>query len=76
MNKTKEQAFTPTVKLLRISEVASLTTISKQHIYTLARAGNFPKARKLGANTSVWLESEVVEWINNRLGLESGGAAP
>lgn len=63
------------IKLIRISEVSELTTISKQHIYTLARNGNFPKARKLGANTSVWLESEVVEWINNRLGLEPGVVA-
>lgn len=63
------QSGTPQVKLIRINEVAALTTYSKQHIYTLARNGHFPKARKLGANTSVWLEHEVLAWISARLGL-------
>lgn len=62
-------------KLIKIGEVSSLTTISKSHIYTLARQGKFPKARKLGVNTSVWLESEVLGWINERLGLETGEVA-
>jgi len=63
------------IKLIRISEVSTLTTISKQHIYTLARQGKFPKPRKLGANTSVWLESEVLDWMSKRLGLEAGEVA-
>lgn len=69
------QNGTPQAKLIRIGEVSSLTTFSKQHIYTLARNGKFPKPRKLGANTSVWIKSEVVAWINERLGLETDGVA-
>lgn len=57
-------------KLIKIGEVSELTTISKSHIYTLARQGKFPKARKLTENSSVWLESEVIEWMQKRLGIE------
>lgn len=59
----------PAQKLLRIRGVSDLTGYSPSHIYTLARQGNFPSPRKLGPNTSVWLESEIVDWINERLGL-------
>jgi len=57
-------------KLIRAKEVAKKVTLSVSHIYRLARDGKFPKPRKLSANTSVWLEEEVEQWINERLGLE------
>lgn len=58
-------------ELIRIGQVSELTTISKSHIHTLVREGKFPKSRKLGANTAVWLKSEVVQWINDRLDLSN-----
>ncbi len=54
-------------KLIRIKEVAKLTTFSKTNIYLLARQGLFPKPTKLGLNSSVWVESEVIDWINHKL---------
>ena len=57
-------------KLIRISEVSKLTTISKSHLYTLIRQGKFIKPRKLGRNTSVWVESQVLDWLSNQLGLD------
>jgi prophage regulatory protein len=62
-------------KLIKIGEVSNLTTISKSHLYTLARQGKFPKARKLTENSSVWLESEVIDWMQKRLGIELGECA-
>ncbi|MEA1990243.1 MAG: AlpA family phage regulatory protein [Pseudomonadota bacterium] len=59
------------IKLIRIGEVSNLTTISKSHIYTLARQGKFPKPRKISVNTSVWLESEILQWMEEQLGLNS-----
>jgi len=53
--------------LLRIGEVSKRTTISKPHIYTLIRQGNFPKPIKLTVNTSVWLESDIDAWIDSRI---------
>ena len=61
-------------KIIRISEVSKLTTISKSHIYTLARSGKFPKPRKITTNTSVWIESEILTWMEEQLGIEAVGA--
>lgn len=66
MNQSKEN-------FLRIGEVAAKTTFSKPHIYTLIRQGKFPKPVKLSANTSVWLESEINEWLEARI--QERGAA-
>lgn len=63
------------IKLIRIGEVSNLTTISKSHIYTLARQGKFPKPRKISENTSVWLESEILNWMEDKLGIETGEVA-
>lgn len=56
-------------KLLKVNEVASMTKQSISNIYTLARNGKFPPPRKLTENSSVWLESEIVDWISQRLEL-------
>ena len=63
------------IKLIRIGEVSNLTTISKSHIYTLARQGKFPKPRKISENTSVWLESEILNWMEDKLGIATGEVA-
>lgn len=60
-----------TPKLLKFREVAELTKQSVTNVYTLARKGEFPKPRKLTANSTVWLESEVIDWINRRLGIDT-----
>ena len=58
-------------KLIRAKEVAKKVTLSVSHVYRLARDGKFPKPRKLSANTTVWVEEEIDQWINERLGLNS-----
>ena len=56
-------------RVLRPQELPAYVKLSLSHIYALARKGEFPKPRKLTENTSVWLESEVLEWMNERIGL-------
>ena len=75
LNTSKQQSEKTSFKLIRISEVSNLTTISKSHIYTLARLGKFPKPRKISVNTSVWLESEILQWLEEQLGMNSEGVA-
>lgn len=53
--------------ILRIKEVTELTTLSSSYIYKLTSLGKFPKSKKLTENTSVWLKSEVINWINEKL---------
>jgi prophage regulatory protein len=40
---------------------------SPQHIARLEKADQFPKRVQLGPNRVGWLESEVLEWLKERL---------
>jgi prophage regulatory protein len=45
---------------------------SRQEIDRKVRAGKFPRPVKLGTNTNVWLESEIDEWIAQRISARDG----
>jgi prophage regulatory protein len=49
---------------LRLSEVQYKTGLSKPGIYKFIQLGKFPRPSKIGC-ASVWLESEIDEWIAN-----------
>jgi predicted DNA-binding transcriptional regulator AlpA len=48
---------------LRIKDVGCLTALSPSYIYELQSKGAFPQSRKIAPKVSVWLESEVHEWM-------------
>lgn len=50
-------------KLIRLPEVIRRTGFGKTWIYTLIRAGKFPKQIKIGERAIAFIESEVDEWI-------------
>ena len=56
-------------RLIRINEVMRITGISKSYIYQLCSQNQFPKSIQLvpGGSSVAWVESEVSEWINNRI---------
>jgi prophage regulatory protein len=47
--------------------VIQLTGLSKSTIYSYIQLGKFPSPIKLGFRRVGWLESEVLEWINERV---------
>lgn len=47
---------------LRLPQVKAKTGLSKSRIYALIKEGRFPKPGKVG-ETSLWLESEVDEFL-------------
>ena len=55
------------VRLIKLPEVKSRTGNSKSHIYDLSKKGLFPKPVKLSAHSSAWVESEVDQWIDDRI---------
>jgi prophage regulatory protein len=55
------------MKFIRIKQVAEMTTLSIPSIYRLASEGKFPKQIKLAENSSRWLESEVMDYINKKI---------
>ncbi len=50
-----------------LSWVIELTGYSKQSIYRLMAAGEFPKPISLGARKVAWMESDVLSWLNSRV---------
>jgi prophage regulatory protein len=55
------------MKVLNKRELRAKTTISIQHITRLEKLGRFPKRIQLTQNRVGWLESEVDEWLEQRV---------
>lgn len=55
------------MRILSKHQVTDLVLYSPQHIARLEKAEKFPKRIQLGPNRVGWLESEVLEWIENKL---------
>lgn len=53
--------------IIRISQAISKTGLSRSTIYTLINRGEFPTRIKLSPRTVGFLESEVNDWIAQRL---------
>lgn len=52
-------------RLLRLPEVMSKVGLRRTAIYDRMKRGRFPKSRSLGPRCTVWLETEIDEWIEN-----------
>lgn len=51
-------------KLMRIEQVVKLTGLSKATVYRYVKEGTFPKIRKLGLKTTVFVRAEVEAWLD------------
>ena len=62
-------AYSNPVKILRMGGVIELCGLSKSHIHSLISQGKFPKGVLIvpGGVAKGWLESEIVEWIEQRV---------
>lgn len=54
-------------KILRLPAVQSLTGLARSSIYLKMANGLFPKPISLGVRTVGWLESEVLDWIEQQI---------
>ena len=55
-------------RFLRLPEVLKVTGLSKSHTYFLIADQRFPKPVNLCDGRAVgWLESEIDEWVNERM---------
>jgi prophage regulatory protein len=55
------------MKLLSKKQLREKVLYSINHITRLEQAGRFPKRIRLGDNRVGWLESEVEDWIMQKL---------
>lgn len=61
--------------LIRLSEVQRRTGYSKAWIYRLLKESRFPKSVKIGSRAIAFVESEIDDWINQRIAESRGGEA-
>ncbi|HDL7930377.1 TPA: helix-turn-helix transcriptional regulator [Yersinia enterocolitica] len=61
--------------LIRLSEVQRRTGYSKAWIYRLISQKRFPQSVKIGTRSIAFIESEIDEWINQRIAESRGEAA-
>ena len=55
-------------RILRLREVCQITGLCRSNLYALQAQNRFPCRLKICGRAVGWLESEVVQWIVQRLG--------
>ncbi|WP_081095145.1 helix-turn-helix transcriptional regulator [Erythrobacter donghaensis] len=55
----------PPPRLLRLPEVMDRVGLRRSAIYQRMSEGRFPKCRTLGPKCSVWVETEINEWVRS-----------
>ncbi|MFK3708295.1 dipicolinate synthase [Klebsiella michiganensis] len=61
-----------TQSLIRFSEVQRRTGYSKAWLYRLMGQKRFPSAIKIGSRSIAFIESEIDDWINQRIAESRG----
>ena len=74
MTSTTESRTLLRVRFLRLPEVLERTGLSRSTIYLRLEQGLFPKPVSLGGRAVGWIESEVDEWIGERIAESRDGA--
>ena len=67
MTSTMEREVLLQVRVLRLPEVMARTGLSRSTIYVRLEQGLFPRPVSLGGRAVGWIESEVDEWIRERI---------
>jgi prophage regulatory protein len=57
------------MRLLSKRQLKELVLYSPQHIARREKAGKFPKRVQLGSNRVGWIESEVHDWLREKMEL-------
>ena len=62
-----EQKATPPIRFVRLREVMARTGLSRSTIYVWVAEGLFPKPVPLGDRSVGWIESELEDWLRDRI---------
>ena len=68
----QQEARQPAEQLLRIKDVAALTTLSKSCINLWVAQGRFPKPTSLSSTVKVWKSRDIASWIEIQFDLMDG----
>lgn len=56
------------MKLIRLKEVMACTGLGRTSVYKFMSENRFPQSVSLGDRAVAWVESEVQDWILERIG--------
>ena len=56
-----------TLRIIRYPELFNKVPLSRSQIWRLEREGKFPKSIKIGANSKGWVESQIDDWLCQRI---------
>lgn len=62
------------ITILRLPAVKRRTGLSRSSIYEQMKKGLFPQSISLGARAVGWVQSDIDEWLNNRIKISRGRA--
>lgn len=66
--------YTPRDRFIRLPEVLYTTGLSRSTVYEMMTRRQFPVQISLGGKTVAWLESEVENWMAERIANRHQGA--
>lgn len=55
------------MRLLKLKDVMHITGLARSTVYKYISDGNFPKPISLGERNVAWLESEIQDWILEKI---------
>ena len=61
-------------KVIKLSEVKQITTLSTASIYRQIKDKSFPKQIKLGERSSAWFYDEIMQWLEDKRIERDGGS--
>ena len=55
------------MKLIRLRQVMQMTGLGRSSIYNYMKDQSFPKQVKITSSLSAWVETEINEWIQDKV---------
>ena len=74
-DQTMDKRTNPPTRFVRLPEVVARKGLSRSTIYVRLAEGCFPQPVPLGARAVGWIESEVDNWIRERIAESRGEAS-
>ena len=63
------------MQFLRLPQVMQRVGLSKPQLYKLITQNEFPSQIKICSRISVWLEADVLQWMQEQIVRHKGGSA-
>ncbi|WP_036799387.1 helix-turn-helix transcriptional regulator [Photobacterium marinum] len=57
------------IRLIRLKDVIAMTGLSRSSVYKHVSENGFPAQVPLGGRAVAWVESEVLDWVKQRIAL-------